>query len=92
MFPASSLGHLDTEDQIEDCEIIAKYLYWWGNLELPDFVKSKIFRIRTTDVIYYYVIWTDNKSMLPEANTWRQGGKYLMIEVLQGCILKLSLH
>ncbi len=44
------------------------------------------------DVIYYYVIWTDNESTLPETNTLRQEGKYPMIEVLQGCILKLSLH
>ncbi len=44
------------------------------------------------DVIYYYVIWTDNGSALPDANTWRHEGKYPMIKVLQSCILKLSLH
>ncbi len=44
------------------------------------------------DVIYYYVIWTDNGSMLPEANTPRQEGKYPMIKVLQCCIFKLLLH
>ncbi len=44
------------------------------------------------DVIYYYVIQTDNGSMLPEANTARQEGKYPMIKVLHGCILKLLLH
>ncbi len=44
------------------------------------------------DIIYYFVIWTDNGSMLPEANTWRQEGKYPRIKVLQGCILKLLLH
>ncbi len=43
-------------------------------------------------VIYYYVIWTDNGIMLPEVNIRRQEGKYLTIEVLQGCILKLLLH
>ncbi len=30
--------------------------------------------------------------MLPEANTQRQEGKYPMVKVLQGCILKLLLH
>ncbi len=44
------------------------------------------------DVIYYYIIWTYNGSTLPEANTRRQEGKYPMIKVLQGCILKLLLH
>ncbi len=44
------------------------------------------------DVIYYYVIWTDSGGMLPEANTRRQEGKYPMIKVLQGCILKLFIH
>ncbi len=44
------------------------------------------------DIIYYYVIWTDSGSMLPEANSRRQEGKYPMIKVLQGCILKLVLH
>ncbi len=48
--------------------------------------------IGTIDVIYYCVIWTDNGSMLPETNTRRQEGKYLMIKVLQGYILKLLLH
>ncbi len=46
----------------------------------------------TIDVIYCYVIWTDNGSTLPEASTWRQEGKYPMIKVLHGCVLKLSLH
>ncbi len=46
----------------------------------------------SVDVIYYYVIWTDNGSTLPEANTQMQEGKYPMIKVLQGCILKLLLH
>ncbi len=38
-------------------------------LEVPDI-----------DVIYYYVIWTDNGSTLPEANARRQEGKYPMIK------------
>ncbi len=38
--------------------------------------------------VYYYVIWTDNGSTSPEADTQRQEGKYPMIKVLQGCILK----
>ncbi len=42
--------------------------------------------------IYYYVIWTNNESRLLEADTRRQDGKYPMIKVLQGCILKLSLY
>ncbi len=46
---------------------------------------------RNIDVIYYYIIWTDNGSMLPEADTLRQEGKYPMIKVLRGCILKLVL-
>ncbi len=46
----------------------------------------------TIDIIYYYVIWTDNGSTLPEADTERQEGKYPMIKVLQSYILKLSLH
>ncbi len=45
----------------------------------------------TTVVIYYYVIWTDNGSMLPEVDTLKQEGKYPMINVLQGGILKLVL-
>ncbi len=40
------------------------------------------------DVIYYYVICTDNGSTLPEANTQRREGKYPMIKVLHACILK----
>ncbi len=44
------------------------------------------------DVIYYYVIRTDNGSTLSEANTRRQERKYPMMKVLWGCILKLSLH
>ncbi len=44
------------------------------------------------DVIYYYIIWADNKSMLLEVNTRRQEGKYPMIKVLQGCIIKLLLQ
>ncbi len=44
------------------------------------------------DVIYYYIMWTNKGSTLPEADTQRQEGKYSMIKVLQGCILKLSLH
>ncbi len=43
-------------------------------------------RVSTIDVIYYYIIWTDSRSMLPEANIQRQEGKYLLIKVLQGCI------
>ncbi len=43
------------------------------------------------DVIYYYVIWSEKGSTLPEANTRRQRGKYPMIK-LRGCILKLSLY
>ncbi len=50
------------------------------------------FLVCSIDVIYYYIIWTDNGSMLPEANTRRQEGKYPMIKVLQGCILRLSLQ
>ncbi len=46
----------------------------------------------TTDVIYYYVIWTDSGNMLPEANTRKQEGRHPAIKVLQGCILKLLLH
>ncbi len=30
--------------------------------------------------------------MLPETNTQREKGKYPMIKVLQGCLLKLILH
>ncbi len=37
------------------------------------------------------LIWTDNGSRSLEANTRRQEGKYPIIKVLQGCILKLSL-
>ncbi len=48
--------------------------------------------VGTIDIIYYYLIWTDSGSMLPEANTWRQEGKYPTIKVLQGCILELLLH
>ncbi len=44
------------------------------------------------DVIYYYVVWTDNGSMLPEANTRRQEGKYPTIKVRQSCFFKLLLH
>ncbi len=44
------------------------------------------------DLIYYYIIWIDNRSKLLEADTRWQEGKYPMIKVLQGCILKLSLH
>ncbi len=40
------------------------------------------------DILYYYVIWTENGSTLPEANTQRQEGKHPMIKVLQGCILQ----
>ncbi len=43
-------------------------------------------------VVYYYIIWTDNWSTLPEVNTRRQDDKYPMIKVLRGCNLKLSLH
>ncbi len=42
--------------------------------------------------INIFVIWTDNGSILPEANIRRQEGKYPMIKVLHGCILTLSLH
>ncbi len=42
--------------------------------------------------IYYYVIWTNNRSQLLEAGTQKQEGKYPMIKVLQGCILTLSLY
>ncbi len=48
--------------------------------------------VPSIDVIYYYVIWTDNRGIAPEANTRRQEGKYPMIKVLWGCILKLSLY
>ncbi len=48
--------------------------------------------VTTIDFKYYDVIWIDNGSTLPEADTWRPEGKYLMIKVLQSCILKLSLH
>ncbi len=37
--------------------------------------------VRFIDVIYYYVIWTDNGSKLLEADTRRQEGKYPMIKV-----------
>ncbi len=33
------------------------------------------------NVIYYYVIWTDNGSTIPEANTQRQEGKYPMMKI-----------
>ncbi len=46
----------------------------------------------TIDVIYSYIIWTDNWSTLPEADTRRQEGKYPMIKVLHGCIPMLPLH
>ncbi len=42
--------------------------------------------------IYYYVMWTDNGSILLEADRRRQERKYPMIKVLRGCILKLSLY
>ncbi len=45
--------------------------------------------VKTIDVIYCYVIWIDNASMLPEAITRRQEEKYPTIKVLQGGILKL---
>ncbi len=32
-------------------------------------------------VIYYYAIWTDNGSTLPEANTRRQDGEYPMMSM-----------
>ncbi len=44
------------------------------------------------DIIHYHVIWTDNRGTVPEANNWRQEGKYPMIKVLRGCIFKLSLY
>ncbi len=44
------------------------------------------------DIIYYYVMWTDNGSMSPEANTQMQDGKYRKIKILQGCVFKLSLQ
>ncbi len=46
----------------------------------------------TIDVIYYYIIQTDNGTRLLEADTRRQEGKYPMIKVLQSCILKLLLY
>ncbi len=46
----------------------------------------------TPKTLYYYVIWADNGSMLPEANTRKPEGKYPVIKVLQGCILKLLVH
>ncbi len=54
-------------------------------------LKVKRGNILPIDVIYYYVIWTDNGSMLPEADTRRPEGKYTMIKVLRGCIIKLML-
>ncbi len=51
-----------------------------------------VFLGKIIDIIYYHVIWTDNGSTLPEANTHNQEGKYPVIKVLQGCILKLLLH
>ncbi len=48
---------------------------------------SSVSQDPTIDVIYYYIIWTDGGSMLPEANTLRQEGKYPTMKVLQGCIL-----
>ncbi len=50
------------------------------------------FSAHLIDVIYYYVIWTDNESRLLEADTRRQEGKYPMMKVLQGCVLKLLLY
>ncbi len=50
-------------------------------LEVPDI-----------DVIYYSIIWTDNGSTLPKANTWKQEVKYPMIKVLLGCNSKLLLN
>ncbi len=47
------------------------------------------FCMSSIEVIHNYVIWTDNGSMLPEANIWRQEGKYPMIKVLQAYIRKL---
>ncbi len=42
------------------------------------------------DVMYYCVICTDNGSTLPEANTQRQEGKYLMMKILG--VASLSYH
>ncbi len=47
---------------------------------------------KVIDIIYYYVIWTDNASMLLEANTRRQEGKYPTIKVMQSYIFKLLSH
>ncbi len=44
------------------------------------------------DVIYSFVIWTDNGSTLSKVDTQRQEEKYPMIKVLRGCILELSLY
>ncbi len=44
------------------------------------------------DIIYYYIIWTDNRGTVPEANTRRPERIYPMIKVLWGCVLKLSLY
>ncbi len=46
----------------------------------------------TIDVLYYWVIWTDNGNTLPETSPRRQEGKQPLIKVLVGCILKLLLH
>ncbi len=51
-----------------------------------------VLALHIIEVIYYYVIWTDNGSRLLEADTRRQKGKYPMIKVLQVCILNLSLY
>ncbi len=66
--------------------VIQKSLFWekW-------FVKFRT-SVQAIDVIYYRVIWTDSGSMLPEASTQRQEGKYPPIKVLQCCILKFLLH
>ncbi len=52
-------------------------------------VEGKKLIVSPIDVIYYYVIWTDNESTLSEGNTRRQEGKFPVIKVLQGCISQL---
>ncbi len=42
------------------------------------FIGAKYQEGKLIDVIYYYVMWTDNGRMLSEANTRRQERKYLL--------------
>ncbi len=43
-------------------------------------------------LVYYYIIWTDNRGTVLEANTRRQEGTNDTIKVLRSCLLKLSLY